>query len=76
MRPDPSDIIIKRRLQHSRNKTDYRNILTTVLPTVIRIESFTIKLQLPLSESLISLNFNPEGLRILLKASNCSIIRS
>ena len=32
MRPDPSDIIIKKRLHHSRNKTDYGNVLATILP--------------------------------------------
>ena len=52
MRPDPSDIIIKRRLQHGRNKTDYRNILTTVLP---RLSGFIF---LFFIASLVSLNFD------------------
>jgi len=52
MRPDPSDIIIKKRLQHSRNKTDYRNILTTVLP---RLSGFIF---LFFIASLVSLNFD------------------
>ena len=34
MRPDPSDIIIKKRLQHSRNKTDYGNALAKITSSI------------------------------------------
>ena len=52
MRPDPTDIIIKKRLQHSRNKADYRNILTTILP---RLSGFIF---LFFIASLVYLNFD------------------
>lgn len=52
MRPDPTDIIIKKRLQHSRSKTDYRNVLTTILPRLSGV------VFLFFMASLISLNFD------------------
>ena len=52
MRPDPTDIIIKKRLQHSRNKTDYRNILTTILPRLSGV------IFLFFVAALVSLNFD------------------
>ena len=32
MRPDPSDILIKKRLYRSRKKTDYGSVLAKILP--------------------------------------------
>ena len=40
MRPDPTDIITKKRLHHSRQKTDYRNVLTRIFSRLLGIISF------------------------------------
>ena len=52
MRPDPTDIIIKKRLHHSRQKADYSNVLTRSFPRLIGVIFFS------LMASFISLNFD------------------
>ena len=52
MRPDPTDIIIKKRLHHSRQKADYSNVLTRIFPRLIGVIFFF------LMASFISLNFD------------------
>ena len=52
MRPDPSDILIKKRLYRSRKKTDYGSVLAKILPRLSGV------IFLFFMASLISLNFD------------------